>query len=40
MEIEQCYIIKFFSDEGVPSVQIVAFLRQQYEEGALSGSTR
>jgi hypothetical protein len=33
---EQHYVIKVFSDEGMPAVQIVARLRQHYGEGALS----
>jgi hypothetical protein len=36
MEIEQGHVIKFFSDEGIPGVEIVARLRQYYGEGALS----
>jgi hypothetical protein len=28
MEVEQRYVIKFFSDEGMPGVQIVERLRQ------------
>jgi hypothetical protein len=35
-EVEQRYVTKFFSDEGMPGVQIVARLRQHYGEGALS----
>jgi hypothetical protein len=36
MEVEQCRVIKFFSDEGMPGVQIVERLRQHYDEDALS----
>jgi hypothetical protein len=36
MEVEQRYVIKFFSDEGMPTVQIVARFRQHYGEGGLS----
>jgi hypothetical protein len=36
MEIEQRYVITFFSDEGMPGVQIVERLRQHYGEDALS----
>jgi hypothetical protein len=36
MEVEQRYVIKFFSDEITPGVQIVARLRQHYGEGAVS----
>jgi hypothetical protein len=36
MEVEQHSVIKFFSDEGMPGIQIVARLRQHYGEGALS----
>jgi hypothetical protein len=36
MEVEQCHVIKFFSDEGMPGLQIVARLRQHYREGTLS----
>jgi hypothetical protein len=36
MKVEQRSVIKFFSDEGMPGVQIVARLRQHYGEGALS----
>jgi hypothetical protein len=36
MEIERPYVIKFFSDEGMPGIQIVERLRQHYGEGALS----
>jgi hypothetical protein len=36
MEVEQRYVIKFFSDQGMPGVQIVECLRQYYGEDALS----
>jgi hypothetical protein len=36
MEVEQRHAIKFFSDEGMPRVQIVARLKQHYGEVALS----
>jgi hypothetical protein len=36
MELEQRYVIKFFSDEGMPGVQIVECLRQHYWKDALS----
>jgi hypothetical protein len=36
MEVEQRYVINFFSDEVMPRVQIVEHLRQHYEEDALS----
>jgi hypothetical protein len=36
IEVEQRYVIKFFSDEGIPWVQIVERLRQHYGEDALS----
>jgi hypothetical protein len=36
VEVEQRYVIKFFSDEGIPGVQIVARLRQHDGERALS----
>jgi hypothetical protein len=36
MEVEQRYVIKFFSDEGMPAVQIVNRVRQHYREDALS----
>jgi hypothetical protein len=36
MKLEQCHVINFFSDEGMPEVQIVARLRQYSGEGALS----
>jgi hypothetical protein len=35
-DVEQCYVIKFFSDEGMPRVQIIARLRQHYGENTLS----
>jgi histone-lysine N-methyltransferase SETMAR len=35
MEVEQRYVINFFSDEGMPGVQIVERLRQHYGEDAL-----
>jgi hypothetical protein len=38
MEVEQRHVIKFFSDEGMPGVQIVARLRQHYPEGTPSGT--
>jgi hypothetical protein len=38
MELEQRYVIKFFSDEGMPGVHIAKCLRQHYEEDALSGT--
>jgi hypothetical protein len=36
MEVEQCYVINFFSDKGMPGVQIVERLRQHYGKDALS----
>jgi hypothetical protein len=36
VEVEQRYIIKFFSDEGMPGVRIIGRLRQHYGEDALS----
>jgi hypothetical protein len=36
MEVEQRYVIKFFSDEGTPGVQIVESLRQHHGKDALS----
>jgi hypothetical protein len=36
MEVEQGHVIKFFSDEGLPGVQIVECLRQHYGKDALS----
>jgi hypothetical protein len=36
MEIGQRRVVNFFSDEGLPGIQIVARLRQHYGEGALS----
>jgi hypothetical protein len=36
MEVEQCYVIKLFSDEGRPTVQVVACVKQHYGEGAVS----
>jgi hypothetical protein len=36
MQIEQRYVIKFLSDEGIQGVQIVARLRQHSVERALS----
>jgi hypothetical protein len=36
MEVEQRYVIKFFSDEGMPGFQIAERLRQYYGEDALS----
>jgi hypothetical protein len=36
MEVEQCYVTKFFSDEGMPGVQIMARLRQHYGEGVVA----
>jgi hypothetical protein len=36
MEIEQRYVIKFFPDEGMPEVEIVARLRQHYGVCVLS----
>jgi histone-lysine N-methyltransferase SETMAR len=36
MEVEQRHVIKFFSDEGTPGVQIAERLRQHYREDALS----
>jgi hypothetical protein len=36
VEVEQCHVIKFFSDEGMPGVQIIARLREHYGEGAPS----
>jgi hypothetical protein len=36
MEFEQRYVIKFFSDEGMPKVQVVERLRHYYGEDALS----
>jgi hypothetical protein len=36
MKVEQSYVIKFFSDEGMPGAQIVKRLKQHYSEDALS----
>jgi hypothetical protein len=36
MEVEQRQVINFFSDEGMPAVQIVACLRQHHGQGKLS----
>jgi hypothetical protein len=36
MEVKQLHVIEFFSDEGMPGVQIVERLRQHYGEDALS----
>jgi hypothetical protein len=36
MEVEQRYVIKFFSDGDMSEVQIVARFRQHYGEGVLS----
>jgi hypothetical protein len=36
MEVEQSYVIKFFTDEDVPEVQIIARLRDHYGEDARS----
>jgi hypothetical protein len=36
MGVEQRYVINFFSDEGMPGVQIVERLTQHYGEDALS----
>jgi hypothetical protein len=38
MQLEQRYVIKFLSDEGMPGIQIVERLRQHYGEDALSGT--
>jgi hypothetical protein len=40
MEVEQRYVIRFFSNEGMPGVQIVERLRQHYGEDALSRTQR
>jgi hypothetical protein len=36
MEIEQRYVIKFFTDEGMPVVEIICRLRDHYGENTLS----
>jgi DNA-binding transcriptional ArsR family regulator len=36
MEVEQRYVIKFFTDEGTPRIQIISRLRDHYGEDALS----
>jgi hypothetical protein len=36
MEVKQRYVIKFFSDEGMPAVQVVARVKQHYGEGTVS----
>jgi hypothetical protein len=36
MEVEQGYVIKFFSDECVPGIQIIKRLRRHYGEDGLS----
>jgi hypothetical protein len=36
MEVEQLYIIKFFTDEGMPVVEIISRLGDHYKEDALS----
>jgi hypothetical protein len=38
MEIEQWYVIKFFTDEGMPAVGIIYCLRNYYGEDALSNA--
>jgi hypothetical protein len=36
MGIEQRYVVKFFTDEGMPAVEIISRLRDHYGEDALS----
>jgi hypothetical protein len=36
MEVEQRYVIKFFTDEGMPAAEIISLLRDHYGEDALS----
>jgi hypothetical protein len=36
MAVEQPYVIRFFSDEGIPGLRIAERLRQHYGEDALS----
>jgi hypothetical protein len=36
MEVQQRYVIKFFTDEGMPAVEIISRLRDHYGEDALS----
>jgi hypothetical protein len=36
IEVEQCHVIKFFSDEAMPGVQIIERIRQHYGQGACS----
>jgi hypothetical protein len=36
MEVEQRHVIKFFTDEGMPAVEIISRLRDHYGEDALS----
>jgi hypothetical protein len=36
MEVEQRYVIKFFTDEGMPAVENISDRRDHYGEDALS----
>jgi hypothetical protein len=36
MEVEQRYVIKFFTDEGMLGIEIISRLSKQYGENALS----
>jgi hypothetical protein len=37
MEIEQCHVIKFFTNEDMSTVEIIFRLRDDYGRDALSG---